>query len=88
MPALGNCALKNAIISISSKVENVADELKTKFWAGWNNNVKWAAQKDLSRTSSSRLVSYLLFKVTQKVLSFLSISIFNSVKNHFVLLDQ
>ena len=44
------------------------DELKTKFWAGWNNNVKWAAQKDLSRTSSSRLVSYLLFKVTQRSL--------------------
>ena len=33
MPALGNGALRNAIISIVSKVENAADELKTKFCA-------------------------------------------------------
>ena len=38
----------------------------------------------LSRTRSSKLVTYLLFKVTQKVPSFPSISIFTSVGNHFV----
>ena len=64
-------------------VENCADELKAIFFACWNNQVNWAARKDLSKTRSSRLVSYLLFKVTQKVLSFPSISIFTSVKNHF-----
>ena len=31
MQALGNGALKNAIVSIALKVENNADNLKTKF---------------------------------------------------------
>ena len=60
-------------------VENCADELKAIFFACWNNQVNWAARKDLSKTRSSRLVSYLLFKVTQKVPSFPSISIFTSL---------
>ena len=29
---------------------NDADELKIKFWASWNNNVDWAAQKDFVHT--------------------------------------
>ena len=33
MQALGNGALRNAVISIASKVENAADELKTKLCA-------------------------------------------------------
>ena len=31
-------------------VENDADELKINFWASWNNNVNWAAQKDFIQT--------------------------------------
>ena len=63
---------------------HMESELKTKFSARWNNNVDWAAPKDLSRMYSSRLVNYLLFKVTQKVSSFPSMSIFTSVGNYFV----
>ena len=48
----------------------------------------WAAQEDLSRTRSPRLVSYLLFKVTQKVPPFPSTSIFTNVGNHFVWTDE
>ena len=77
MPALGNCALKNAIISIASKVW-------TTVLMNWRQN--FVLVEITKRTwRSSRLVSYLLFKVTQKVLSFPSISIFASVKKPFCL---
>ena len=72
MPALGNCALKNAIISIASKVW-------TTVLMNWRQN--FVLVEITKRTwRSSRLVSYLLFKVTQKVLSFPSISIFPVLK--------
>ena len=65
------------LYSIES-VDNDADELKIKFWAHWNNNINWAAQKDFIQTCHLSV-----FKVTQKVPSFPSMSIFISAGNHF-----
>ena len=35
-------------------VDNDADELKTKFWTRWNNNLDWAALKDFIQDAQSR----------------------------------
>ena len=54
----------------------------------WNKNVDWAVQKDFIQICQHELLSSLLFKVTQKVPSFLSMSIFTSVGNNFVLTQE
>ena len=63
-------------------VDNDADALEIKFWAHRNNNVNWTAQKDFIQTCL--LPESLLFKVTQKVPSFPSMSIFTCVGNDFI----
>ena len=44
MPALGNGPEECKHFYCIESVDKDADELKTKFWARWNNKVDWAAQ--------------------------------------------